>query len=86
MQLNYSNLKVLKLEIYSSPLFLVKFFCPCYLMKRFCCLTIQVFLFLSNAKSEIFAISFSEKPPKQTKDPKGPCFAKLSRKETLLPA
>ena len=75
MQLNYSLLKILKLKIYSSPLFLVMFFlCPCYLMARFSYLNYLCFslLFFLNAHFPIFAVNFLEKSPKLIKDPKGP--------------
>ena len=43
-QLNYLHLKVLKLKIYSSSLFLVTFFlCSCYLMTGFCYLNHSCF-------------------------------------------
>ena len=45
MQLNYSNLKILKLKIYSSSLSLFShaFLCLCYLMARFCYLNHSCF-------------------------------------------
>ena len=56
MQLNDSHLKIFKLKIYSSSLFLVTLFCPCYLMKWFCYLKhLCVFSpFLSRSKLHNF--------------------------------
>ena len=80
MQLNYSHLKILKLKIYSSSLFLVTLFCAHVTWwQNFAtshCYHSHFFSFFLNTKFPTSAVGFFEKPPGLTKDLKGPPLAK----------
>ena len=71
---NYSHLKILKLKIYCSSLFLVISFCA--LMNRFWYIHVFSLPFFLNTKSQIFPVSFFEKCLELIKDLKGHHFAK----------
>ena len=74
---NYIDAKLIRQT--NDKFFLFTFFCVhATWWQDFATLTIHVssLPFFLKAKSPIFAISFFEKSPKQSKDPKGPPFAK----------
>ena len=88
MQPNYSHLKILKLKIYSSSLFLVVFCAHITWWKDFATLNICVFSLPSflDTKCPIIASSFFEKCPELIKDSKGPLLQnnKIVKQENFL--